>query len=206
VTDVVYNASLGKFFAALRRQGIYQSTDGINWTRLANQPVVFAAGCSALSSPNCDMLVGRLTVRPGSADMYAWIVASNGTTNKGMARTSNGGSTAWTALTVTGINSCGDISGGCGTGQGVFARYVAAVPNGANTDLYAGAVNLFKCANANSTTCTTWLNLTHVYGSCFPSNVSIHPDNHGIDFPQSNPSIIYFGNDGGVYRTLNGPG
>src|SRR5262249_18876177 len=159
------------------------STDGINWTRLTTQPVTLTAGCSALGAPNCDMLGGRLSVRPGSADMYAWVVAQDGTTNKGISRTTNGGSPAWTALTVTRINSRGDpLNSGCGTGQGFYDLYVAAVPNGANTDLYAGAVNLFKCANANSTTCTTWLNLTHVYGNCSPNNVSIHPDNHALDF------------------------
>ncbi len=200
VSDVVYNASLSKFFASLKGQGIYTSSDGATWTRLAFQPVSFAASCN--TGATCDMLRAALTVRPGAADMYAWVVASNGTTNRGIGKTTNGGTTGWSPLTITGINSCGDTRGGCGTSQGFYDLVLAAVPNGANTDLFAGAVNLFKCANSNSTTCTTWLNLTHVYGSCSASNVSIHPDQHAIDFLQSNTNIVYFGNDGGVYRTL----
>lgn len=75
-------------------------------------------------------------------------------------------------------------------------------------------MNLFKCqitaANPNcaaNPAFSNWLNLTHVY-SCNPAgaNAHVHPDQHGIDFLRSNPSIIYFGNDGGIYRTLNGPG
>jgi hypothetical protein len=34
----------------------------------------------------------------------------------------------------------------------------------------------------------------------------MHPDFHAIDFSLSNPQIVYFGNDGGIYGTLNGPG
>ncbi|PYX41292.1 MAG: hypothetical protein DMG81_04130, partial [Acidobacteria bacterium] len=49
VTSVVYNALAGKFFAAVRYHGIYSSSDGIIWTRLANanQPG------TGLNSTNC---------------------------------------------------------------------------------------------------------------------------------------------------------
>jgi hypothetical protein len=206
VSDVVYNASLGKFFAALKAQGIYSSTNGSTWTRLAFQPVAtFSAGCN--TSASCDMGRAALSVRPGTADLYAWAVAANGTTNRGISKTSNGGTTAWTVLTISGVSSCGDTTG-CGTSQGFYNLVLAAVPNSTNTDLFAGAVNLFKCSiTAANPTCTaggSWLNLTHVYGSCVAANVTIHPDQHAIDFLQANPNLIYFGNDGGAYRTLTG--
>jgi hypothetical protein len=211
VSDVVYNASLGKFFAALKGQGIYSSTNGSTWTRLANQPVAFAPNCSdslPSGSPDCDILRAALTVRPGSADLYAWVVGTDGTTNRGISKTNDGGATAWTALTVTGINSCGPSETGCGTSQGFYNLVLSAVPNSTNTDLYAGAVNLFKCsitgANPTCAVANSWLNLTHVYGTCNAANVSIHPDQHAIDFLQSNTNLIYFGNDGGAYRTLTG--
>src|SRR5580704_14366264 len=47
-TSLVYNASAGQFFAAVRYHGFYSSSDGVNWTRLANQP---AAGL--LSTAAC---------------------------------------------------------------------------------------------------------------------------------------------------------
>jgi hypothetical protein len=37
-TSVVYNASAGQFFAAVRFHGFYSSSDGTHWTRLAVQP------------------------------------------------------------------------------------------------------------------------------------------------------------------------
>jgi hypothetical protein len=84
---------------------------------------------------------------------------------------------------------------------------LAAVPSGGVTDLYAGAVNEFKCRSlqSSSTTCSggSWLNLTHVYGC--PAIAHVHPDEHGIDFMiAGGKAIIYFGNDGGVYRALDG--
>ena len=48
-----------------------------------------------------------------------------------------------------------------------------------------------------------FVNLTHVYG-CSPTGSfsKVHPDQHWFDFLQSNPNIMYFANDGGIYRTL----
>src|SRR6266446_160772 len=37
-TSVVYNAAAGMFFAAERYHGFYSSPNGLNWTRLTNQP------------------------------------------------------------------------------------------------------------------------------------------------------------------------
>src|ERR1700722_10149337 len=54
-TSVVYNASAGRFFAAVRYHGFYSSPDGTNWTRLAAQPnanALSAAACPALSTSN----------------------------------------------------------------------------------------------------------------------------------------------------------
>src|SRR5579863_1138178 len=48
-TSVVYNASAGLFFAAIRYHGFYSSPDGLNWTLLTNQPgsagLLSAAAC-----------------------------------------------------------------------------------------------------------------------------------------------------------------
>src|SRR5262249_30141974 len=81
--------------------------------------------------------------------------------------------------------------------------YLTAVPNGSNTDLYLGGINIYRCVSANSATPTTpcsWQNLTHVYGcspTAAPSNV--HPDQHGFDVLAGNSKIMYFANDGGLY-------
>jgi hypothetical protein len=210
-TAVVFNpnAGSGTFFAAARFHGIYSSTDGINWTRLATQPGpgLTTGACPAATSQNCPIYRGEFAVVPGRNEMYVWYVDAS-QTDKGIWKSTNGGS-SWTQVTDTGITNCGD-SFGCGTLQGVYNLELAAVPNGASsTDLYAGAINLYKCTiTTGSPTCSgsgsnTFVNLTHVYGCS--AIAKVHPDQHDVDFMVANgKDIMYFANDGGIYRALDG--
>lgn len=221
-SDVVYNVSAGAFFAAIRYHGVYSSTNGQNWTRLANQPnptQLSTANCPAQilnSYSTCPIYRGQLTVVPGRNEMYFWFIsiASDGVTvlDQGLWRSTNGGG-SWTQINESGIANCGDPGNiGCGVAQGYYNLELAAIPDGQATDLYAGAVNLFKCQlSSGASLCNTldpnfpneWINLTHAYGCS--SIASVHPDQHGLDFILvSGKAVMYFGNDGGVYRTLNG--
>ena len=206
-TSVVYNAGAGKFFAAIRSHGFYSSSDGVNWTRLANQPGagLSVGNCPATpASPNCPIYRGEIAVAPGRNEMYTWYVDNN-ITDQGIWRTLDGGNT-WSSISETGFTNCGDVAG-CGASQAFFNMSLAAVPNGSSaTDLYLGAVNEFKCTLlSGGTTCNGggWLNLTHVYGC---SNIArVHPDEHALDFKiVAGKDLMYFGNDGGVYRALDG--
>jgi hypothetical protein len=208
-TAVVYNAALQRFFAAVRYHGVYSSADGAHWSRLSAQPggsLLNPSACSPSTNSNCPLYRGELAIVLGSATMFLWIV-DNTDTNRGMFSTSDGGAT-WTSLDVTGINSCGDATG-CGSSQGGYNLTLAAVPVGGGIDLYAGAVNLFKCSMSSpGGACTgAWKNLTHVYG-CTPlaKPSHVHPDQHDIGVSQGNSSVMYFANDGGIYRTLNAAG
>jgi len=207
VSSIVYNPFQHLFYATVGFQGIFSSADGATWTRLASQPGagLSLSNCPAYFSTSCPIFRGALTIRPGADEMYAWYVDLN-SNDQGIYKTSNGGQT-WLALSETGIKNCGDVEG-CSTEQGFFNLVLSAVPqpNGA-TDLYAGAVNLFKCSiTAANPTCsiTSFRNLTHVYG-CSPigSMAHVHPDQHAIEFAPGNPQLVYFGNDGGIYRSLN---
>lgn len=210
-TSVIFDANAGAsgtFFAAMRFHGIYSSTDGITWTRLATQPgtgLTTLACPASPSSQNCPIYRAEFAVVPGRNEMYVWYVDAN-EIDKGIYRSTNGGA-SWTTLSEAGIVVCGD-SFGCGTSQGVYNLELAAVPNGGTaTDLYAGAINLYKCtlATNTSTSCTqsSWLNLTHVYGCS--SIAKVHPDQHDLDFIVANgKDIMYFANDGGIYRALDG--
>jgi hypothetical protein len=211
-TSVIFNAAAGMFYATLRYHGIYSSSDGINWSRLATQPGpgLGLAACPTIPTlSSCPIYRGEFAIVPGRNEMYAWYVDINDN-DQGIWRSINGGA-SWTAISEAGIPDCGDPQG-CGTLQATYNLELAAAPNGANsTDLYAGAVNLYKCtlANTNATSCLqpSWLNLTHVYGCApnFGSIAHVHPDQHDVDFAVANgKSTLYFANDGGIYRALDG--
>ena len=216
VTSVLYNAPASTFYAAIRFHGFYSSRDGANWVRLATQPGsgLNADVCPAraISSSNCPLYRGEIAAvphRPGTSglgEMYAWYVDANDA-DQGIWQSLDGGA-SWTQIDDSGITNCGDFFGGCGTSQGIFDLTLAAVPNSLGTDLYAGSVNIYKCAitNAfpacNGTGNNTFLNLTHAYGC---SDVAkVHPNQHAMDFLVANgTSLLYFANDGGIYRALD---
>jgi hypothetical protein len=207
---VIYNAAAGLFFAALRYHGFYSSPDGLNWTRLANQPGtgLTTAACPANPhSPGCPIYRGELAVVPARNEMYVWYVDANNN-DQGIWTTLNAGVT-WTALNESGITDCGDTIG-CGTEDGVYNLELAAVPDGGATDLYTGAVNLYKCqitsfaSNCAGSGQNTFLNLTHAYGCSGIARV--HPAQHALSFliNSNQQDVMYFANDGGLYRALDG--
>jgi hypothetical protein len=221
-TSVVYNAAAGLFFAAERYHGFYSSPDGLSWTRLATQPgtagLLSTANCPQNYSSNCPIYRGEITVVPGRNEMYVWFISISPTTgdpvDQGVWLSTNSGA-SWTEISDSGIISCGDTDG-CGVQQGTYNLELLAVPNGTTaTDLYAGAINLYKCSiNSGNPTCssTPFMNLTHVYG-CSPDLAQlahVHPDQHALAYTipssgaESGADLMYFANDGGIYRALNG--
>ena len=225
-TSVVYNAAAGLFFAAERYHGFYSSPDGLTWTRLANQP----GGAGLLSTtncplnylqngptPTCPIYRGEITIVPARNEMYVWFVSldsQNNPTDQGIWQSTNGGA-SWTEISDSGIINCGDSTlgnpNGCGVQQGAYNLELLAVPNGSTaTDLYAGAINLYKCSIiTGNATCSnpSFINLTHVYG-CDPigAPAHVHPDQHALAYtiPSSGADLMYFANDGGIYRALDG--
>ncbi len=216
-TSVIYNSSQGAFYASIRRHGIYSSTDGVNFSPLATQPTAGLTPANCPPSSNaltCPIFRGEFAVVPGRNEMYVWIIDvqydNNGNptpVDDGIWRSATGGA-HWTLIPDNGITNCGDVVGGCGVEQGWYNLALAAIPDGSATDVYAGAVNLYKCTLAGGTVCTEgdWINLTHAYG-CNPwaEPAHVHPNQHGIAFAvASGMSPGYFAHDGGISRTLDG--
>jgi hypothetical protein len=230
-TGVVYNATQGAFYAAIRRHGIYSSTDGQHFTPLATQPTagLTSANCPAGSnSANCPIYRAEFAVTPARNEMYVWVFdlsPTTGETDDGIWRTTNGGS-AWTQIPDNGITNCGSGGGGegpggsgsgCGVEQGAYNLEIAAIPDsaGTGTDLYAGTINIHKCHLASgASSCSTidtnvpndWINLTHVYGCPVLGELAhVHPDQHGLGFlVVGSKAPGYFAHDGGISRTLDG--
>ncbi len=235
-TSVFYNPMLGTngtFYAFIRRHGLYSSTDGVNFAPLAKQP---SAGLAAANCPTgsnattCPIYRGELAMVPGRNEMYVWVVdvqpdeyGNPVAVDEGIWQTLNGGTgiggtgtggTSWTQIPDNGITNCGDSAfgpnSGCGVEQGWYNLALAAVPDATGTDIYAGAINLYKCTlePAASTVCTQndWINLTHAYG-CSPlaAPAHVHPSQHGIAFMVTGETTPgYFAHDGGISRTLDG--
>lgn len=210
-SSVIYDGTAGLFFAALRYHGFYSSSDGINWARLGTQPGagLTVSNCPAQSSSqSCPIYRGEIAVVPGRNETYVWYVDVNDN-DQGIWETTNAGAT-WTRINEFGILSCGDDAG-CGTDDGAYNLELAAVPDGDATDLYAGAINLYKCQitsavpDCSDTGANTFLNLTHAYGCS--SIAKVHPAQHSVSFLLLNNStqdVMYFANDGGLYRALDG--
>src|SRR5208282_246604 len=229
-TAVIYNASqgaTGTFYAFIRRHGLYSSTDGQNFTPLTTQPTAGLASALCPASSNattCLIYRGELAVVPGRNEMYVWVVDvqpdayGNPTpADEGIWQSTTGGAT-WTQIPDNGITNCGDSAfgpnSGCGVEQGWYNLELSAIPdppppNSTGTDIYAGAINLYKCRlEPGTTTCTQgdWINLTHAYG-CSPlaAPAHVHPDQHGIGFMVVGDTTPgYFAHDGGISRTLDG--
>ena len=230
-TAVIYNAANATFYASIRRHGLYSSTDGQNYTRLATQPSAGLASANCPAAANaitCLIYRGEFAAVPGRNELYVWIVDVQGDVqystpapaDEGIWQSTNGGA-SWTQIPDIGITNCGDDAfgpdSGCGVEQGWYNLALSAVPDppsqgSTGTDIYAGAINLYKCTlePAASTACTQgdWINLTHAYG-CDPlaAPAHVHPGQHGIAFvvvPATNLSPGYFAHDGGISRTLDG--
>src|SRR5438132_11705676 len=99
--------------------------------------------------------------------MYVWYVYDHEMDQRIWHATD--GENTWKEVDDSGITNCGDFSGGCETAQYSYNLELAAVPNGLTaTDLYAGAINIYKCTISSlSPVCGgtgqgTFLNLTHV--------------------------------------------
>jgi hypothetical protein len=132
--------------------------------------------------------VGRiaLAIAPSSpSTLYASI--HNAATDHllGVFQTINGG-TRWNQVTATGA-SCSPLPT---IGQCWYDMYLAVDPTNANT-VYFGGVSLYKSIDGAAT-----FNIS--------SAGIIHVDQHAFAFQPGNASIIFAGNDGGIYKSTNG--
>jgi hypothetical protein len=213
-TSVVWNPVRQCFYAAIRFHGYYESSDGITWTRLANQPginlndpVKCPTNAASPGSPACPIFRGAVAAQPATGDLFA-LTADINNLDQGL----------WQ-------DQCNRISGACASPTVLFATriadqpidagvtdptipqadynlYLAAVPAQQDTLLFAGTEDIYRCSLANS---CTWRNTTNALG-CAASHVA--PAQHAIDatlpyITVGTSGLLYFGNDGGLWRTTD---
>ena len=216
-TAVLWDAYRARFFAAVRGHGYYSSSDGANWTRLTLQPGanLTTANCPALTttgsgSSNCPIFRGALAVQPATGDLYALTVDANDL-DQGLWQdlcNASGSSCATPAPIFANRIDNGALEVGTGNtaiAQGTYDLALAAAPAAANgTLLFAGTVDLYRCALASGATACTFRNTTNALNGCnAPAKVA--PSQHALAaVAQTAAPLLYLGNDGGLWRSTDG--
>ncbi len=210
-TSVVWNAQRRLFIAAIRFHGYYSSSDGISWTRLANQPGagLSTAQCPANSrsvgSTSCPIFRGVLAVQPETGDTFALTTDANNN-DQGLYRdacTSGGlAASSCTTATIAFGQQLADTALDDPANPGVIdqADYnlsLAAVPSQQDTILFAGTEDIYRCSLANS---CAWRNTTNNQ-TCAAAQVA--PSQHAVDGTFGSNGLVYFGNDGGLWRSTD---
>jgi hypothetical protein len=208
VTSVVWNPIRQMFYAAVRFHGYYQSADGINWTRLQNQPGVnlTTAYCpsnqGSTGSPACPIFRGALAIQPVTGDLFALTVDLNNLDQGLWQDVCALNSGVCSSGTVTFANQISDTALEAGNGdttipQADYDLYLVAVPSQQDTLLFAGTEDIYRCSLANS---CAWRNTTHAT-TCASAQVAW--SQHAIDATLGSQGLLYFGNDGGLWRSMD---
>ncbi|MHB1700067.1 MAG: choice-of-anchor D domain-containing protein [Acidobacteriaceae bacterium] len=218
-TAVVWNAVRQKFYAAVRFHGYYESADGMTWTRLANQPGanLTAANCPVNAnnpgSPACPIFRGALAAQAQTGDMFALTVDLNnqdqGLWQDVCAKGSQGCASA-TVSFATRLNAAPLEAGPINPtiAQGDYDLWLAALPAGSasttagDTLLLVGTEDIYRCTLAAG--CA--LRNTTNSNSCAAAEVA--GSQHAVDglaAPSGTAEpLLYFGNDGGLWRSADG--
>ena len=205
-TAVVWNPIRQRFYAAIRFHGYYESLDGITWTRLNNQPGAnfTMARChtnaGGTGSPACPIFRGALAVQPSTGDMFALSVDTNNLDQGLWQDACHLKSGACSSSTIQFATEIDDKPLQSPAGSGILAQadssfWLAAVPSQQDTLLFAGTQDIWRCSLANS---CVWRNTTNTQ-SCAAARVA--PAQHAVDVTFGSTGLLYFGNDGGLWRS-----
>ncbi len=177
------NGDLYASFGIGHTDGIYKSTDdGVTWTR------VYA---SAVNEQRIELA----TAPSNNQVVYAIVEGASNQVSQ-MIKTTNGG-TGWSTLgTTTWNDQCTPSGADFSRGQAFYDLAIAVDPNNEN-NVFIGGIDLFKSTNGG----TSWTQISE-WANCNPQP-NVHADQHAIVFAPGSSSIVYFGNDGGVYRSAD---
>ena len=168
--------------------GVYKSSTGNNgsWTMLNT-------GSNGFPTSGFERI--ELACAPSDANvLYAFTQDASNTQIYHIYRSADGGSN-WS--TVTNPSSADPNHSDYTNGQAWYDLIAAVDPNDANT-LFTGGIDLYKSTDGGS----NWTQISHWYGGY--GYQEVHADQHAIVFQEGSSSVIYFGNDGGIYRTTDG--
>jgi hypothetical protein len=214
VTSVVWDALRAQFFAAVRGHGYYASSDGANWTRLTAQPganLTIAncpVGINGVGSSSCPIFRGALAVQPVTGDLYALTVDASDHDQglwQDLCNATSGHCAAPAPSFANRLDTGALESGSAAIAQGTYDLSLAAAPAAANgTLLFAGTVDLYRCALAAGASACAWRNTTNALNGC-NATAKVAPAQHALAaVAQSSAPLLFAGNDGGLWRSLDG--
>jgi hypothetical protein len=212
LTDIAVT-STGRFYAgfagthAAGQDGVWTSTDGAVWTRIAG-PGGTPAGWPANAA------YGRvvLAIAPSSENLVYAMFSNNFTSGcpgdpvntvpgveAGLFRW-NQTTTTWTNLSATLPDEVGCTSGNDPFAvQGGYDLVVAVKPDDATTVFIAGT-NTYRSTDSGA----TWTRIGGYAGAAgYAQYLNSHPDIHFIVFQPTSSITMLCGNDGGIQRTIN---
>ncbi len=193
------------------------------------RPCMSHGDCACPYSTSCNLATLQCDYLPSSVQIYKLALAPSTAADPpetqilytvmgdlrsaplGVYRTADGGA-HWARIADSSRSPRGiqDVNArACQEQQADYDIYVGVDPDDPNT-VYVGLTNIYQTTNASGTWPPadppgegdlTWSNLTNV-GAEFPFGANIHADQHAILF-MSSSTDVFFGNDGGVYRTRN---
>lgn len=168
--------------------GVYKSANG-------NAGTYTKQNTGANGFPTTGFERVEIACAPSSAATIYALTQATAFTIGGIYKSVNGGTT-WTSCTLPTDADAG-IGADFTRGQAWYDLIAGVDPNNAST-LIIGGVDIFKSTNAG----TSWTQLCHWYGGF--GYQEVHADQHAIVYQPGSSSVVYFGNDGGVYRTADG--
>jgi photosystem II stability/assembly factor-like uncharacterized protein len=177
VTDVGINPEdPNEVIIGVNGRGVFYSSDkGRTW---ANRSGKFQDNCSRVS----------VQVSVSNPSVYYSLLEEGADDRARIYRTDNKG-IDWEQVYYDGTSD-----GSFFNGQGGYDNYIAIKPDDPSIAL-AGGIDIWRTTNSGS----YWSNVTNGY-----SGGSVHVDQQCLAFSLSNPSIVYAGNDGGIYKSMNG--
>ena len=207
-TSVVWNPQRQRFYAAIRFHGYYESADGLNWTRLLNQPAVGMTlqNCPTFGpNPACPLFRGALAVQPASGDTFALTTDANNNDAglyQDVCALVAGGVCATPAPTFASKLDSTPLEVGGGSAeilQGDYNLALAAAASGTDTLLYAGTIDLYRCSLSSG---CVLRNTTNAQNGC-ATPAGVAGAQHAI---AATGLLGFFGNDGGLWRSTDGVG
>ncbi|MBI9036671.1 MAG: T9SS type A sorting domain-containing protein [Bacteroidales bacterium] len=229
---ILLDPSDNNILYAATSDGLYKTTNsGTDWTKIStedfvdiefntsNSATIYAAtrtGGEIWLSTNSgssftkvlDVVGGyrtELAVSPNDADRVYAVVVNFERGLKNVWRSINGGS-SFTEIyeePVVGNGNQNLLHSNCSPGatiggQGNYDLAIAADPNDAEV-VYVGGINTWKSTDGAS----SFSIVNHWETTCGATVETVHADKHCLAF-QNGTSVLFEGNDGGIYKTSNG--